>query len=98
VTVSVTGQHEASHRRTRWLDDSASAIRDLRAEGLPVVGYTWWPFLDAVSWEYRERPGPVEEFLEPAGLVRLQPDRDGSLIRARLPVARRMREIIAEPI
>lgn len=84
--------------RTRWLDDSVSAIRDLRAEGLPVVGYTWWPFLDAVSWEYRERPGLVEEFLEPAGLVRLRPDLNGSLIRDGLSVARRMREIIAGPI
>jgi beta-glucosidase len=84
--------------RTGWLEDSVAAIRALRAEGQPVIGYTWWPFLDAVSWEYRERPGPVEEFLEPAGLVRLQPDRDGSLVRRRLSVAGRMHEIIAEPI
>ena len=38
-------------RRREWLDFTVNDIRTLRAEGIPVVGYTWWPLLDHLDWD-----------------------------------------------
>ncbi len=82
-------------RRARWLDEAVKTVADLRACGVPVVGFCWWPLYDLVNWEYREGTGPVERYLEPMGLYALRPGSDGRLRRERLPVADRMAEIIA---
>jgi beta-glucosidase len=29
--------------RLRWLEDSLGLVYRLWSEGLPLVGYTWWP-------------------------------------------------------
>jgi beta-glucosidase/6-phospho-beta-glucosidase/beta-galactosidase len=36
-------------RRLGWLDRSIAAVRGLRAEGVPIAGYTWWPMFALVS-------------------------------------------------
>jgi beta-glucosidase/6-phospho-beta-glucosidase/beta-galactosidase len=81
--------------RTLWLDEAVAAIRSLLAEGIPLVGFCWWPLFDLVNWEYREGRDPVERYLEPMGLVALRPEGDGRLRRERLPCMDRMAEIIA---
>lgn len=63
-------------RRLRWLDDSVAAVLRLRDQGIPIVGYTWWPLFDMVDWRYREGAEPVESFLLPSGLYSLAGDDD----------------------
>ena len=38
-------------RRQEWLDFTVSDLRVLRSEGIPVIGYTWWPLLDHLDWD-----------------------------------------------
>jgi len=82
-------------RRLLWLEEAVGAVRALRHEGLPVVGFCWWPLYDLINWEYREGTGPVDDYLEPMGLYALRPEADRYLRRERLPCADRMTEVIA---
>jgi beta-glucosidase len=54
--------------RRRWAEESMATVRRLRAEGLDIRGYTWWPLLDFVDWSYASGGRNVEEFvLDPSG-------------------------------
>jgi beta-glucosidase len=89
--TSVPGPPEA---RVRWLRNSLGTIRRLRGEGLPVIGYTWWPLFSLVDWDYREGRGPVEEYLRHMGLYDLEPAPDGRLVRRETLVAEAFRNLI----
>jgi beta-glucosidase len=78
--------------RIRWLDASVECVRDLRAEGVPVVGYTWWSLIDMYEWTYRHGTAALDEYLLPMGLWDLQRDGAGVLQRIRNPVADRFQQ------
>jgi beta-glucosidase len=81
--------------RLRWLDESVALLARLRAGGVDVVGYTWWPLFHFVEWEYRESGGPVDDHLFEMGLYDLRPDSVGVLERVKTPVVERFREYAA---
>jgi beta-glucosidase len=85
---------QAGRARTLWLDEAVAAIERLRKDGIPLMGFTWWPLYDLVNWDYREGPGQAEDYLEPMGLYALRPDARGRLFREPLECADRMRDII----
>jgi beta-glucosidase len=63
--TSIEGDEEV---RRRWAEESIAVVRQLRAEGLDLRGYTWWPLLDFVDWSYASGGRNVEEFvLDPSG-------------------------------
>ncbi|HYZ49132.1 MAG TPA: family 1 glycosylhydrolase [Sphingomonas sp.] len=55
-------------RRLRWLDRSVAEIAALRAEGIPLVGYTWWPMFALVTWAWRQGRRDVSQHLLQMGL------------------------------
>ncbi|MFN4141750.1 family 1 glycosylhydrolase [Aestuariivirga sp.] len=61
-------------RRLAWLDASLEAVRSLRADGVPIVGYTWWPMFALVTWAWRQGRRTVAEHLLQMGLWDLDPD------------------------
>lgn len=63
--TAATGSHE---RRNRWIHESLSGVRELRAEGVPMVGYTWWPMFSLIGWAYRQQKGPLSQYIVPMGL------------------------------
>ena len=66
--VTETSIEGAESVRRSWAEESIAAVRRLRAEGLDLRGYTWWPLLDFVDWSYASGGRNVEEFvLDPAG-------------------------------
>lgn len=86
-----TGSRE---ERQEWLDASVACVRQLAADGLPVVGYTWWSLIDMYEWPYRDARGDdggLERWHLPMGLYDLVPDGAGVLQRVRTPVADRFR-------
>lgn len=67
---------ESSHggsdaEREAWLDYNLNEIKNLRAQGLPLVGYTWWPLFDHIDWNTLLTR--LEGHICPAGLYHLQP-------------------------
>ncbi|MCR4401631.1 MAG: family 1 glycosylhydrolase [Firmicutes bacterium] len=81
VFLTETSTNEKAGDRVAWLRESVSAVRELRQEGIPVIGYTWWPLYDLVNWDYREGAGPAEDYIEPMGLWSLEPRDGGRLLR-----------------
>ena len=55
-------------RRLRWLERSVGAVRGLRSEGVPLVGYTWWPMFALVTWAWRQGRRSVADHLMQMGL------------------------------
>lgn len=76
-------------RRLRWLDSSATAVRDLRESGVPVVGYTWWPMFALVTWAWRQGNRSVADHLLQMGLW----DLDENLDRIPTPIVEAYRTI-----
>lgn len=77
--------------RLAWLDASVAAVNGLRADGVDVVGYTWWPLFDMYEWTYRHSELPRAAHLLTMGLHDLV-ETPTVLARRRNPVADRFAE------
>lgn len=71
VMITETSRHGTVAERQRWLSQSLACVAELRSSGIPVLGYTWFPFLALVDWLYRQADTPVDEWLLQMGLVDL---------------------------
>ncbi len=78
-------------RRLRWLGRSVAAVRALRAAGVPVTGYTWWPMFALVAWAWRQGRRPVGSHLVQMGLW----DLDTELNRIPTALVDAYREVVA---
>jgi beta-glucosidase/6-phospho-beta-glucosidase/beta-galactosidase len=92
LMITETAARGPHAHRARWMDASIEAVRRLRARGIPLVGYTWWPLFALVSWPYRTGHRPLAAYLEQMGLWDLHPEPDGSLRRVRTPLVDRYRD------
>lgn len=66
--VSETASVGSVKRRRAWLEESANAVRRVRANGIPLVGYTWWPMFALVTWAYRQGTREPGSYLKQFGL------------------------------
>lgn len=69
--TSAVGSDEA---RSKWLESSVGMIKNLRLTGVPVIGYTWFPFFTMIDWRYRFATEPLEDFYLELGLYKLNRD------------------------
>jgi beta-glucosidase/6-phospho-beta-glucosidase/beta-galactosidase len=94
LLITETASQGSIARRAAWLEDSVQAVRRVRARGVPLVGYTWWPLFALVTWAYREGVKAPAQYLRQMGLWDLAPG-DGGLARVRTPLVARYREFAA---
>ncbi len=71
VMITETSAVGSDEERANWLDGSLAAIKSLRAKGIPVIGYTWFPLFTMIDWRYRFGKAPLEEYYLELGLYRL---------------------------
>ncbi len=71
IMITETSAVGSDEIRERWLESSVSTIKSLREEGVPVIGYTWFPLFTMVDWRYRFATEPVEDFYLELGLYHL---------------------------
>ncbi len=90
--ISETASEGSLQRRMAWLNDSVEAVRRVRARGLPLIGYTWWPLFALVTWGYREGRKAPASYLKQMGLWDLQAGATG-LERVRTPLVHRFAEL-----
>ena len=76
IMITETSAVGSDETRLSWLRSSVSMIKDLRAEGVPVVGYTWFPLFTMVDWRYRFGTEPVEDYYLELGLYSLNRKKD----------------------
>jgi beta-glucosidase/6-phospho-beta-glucosidase/beta-galactosidase/glycosyltransferase involved in cell wall biosynthesis len=80
--------------REIWLEQTISDCRRLREDGIPVLGYFWWPLIDQIDWDgaLTHRVGKIHE----VGLFNLRRQSDGSLSRHATPLVKQFAKVIAE--
>ncbi len=81
--------------RSRWLEASVAATNRVRADGIPLIGYTWFPAFSLVTWAYRRGRRPTEAYLAHMGLWDLRPDAHGVLERHPTGLEQRYAELVA---
>jgi beta-glucosidase/6-phospho-beta-glucosidase/beta-galactosidase len=93
--TSADGDHAG---RGVWMDDTVAAVAKLCHEGLPVIGYTWFPFFSMYRWECRPSTRALDRYLIHLGLYDLVRGADRRLHRTATPLVARYQEHIARPI
>jgi hypothetical protein len=96
IMVTETSARGAPDVRARWLAASVAAIRRLRSQGVPVLGYTWFPLFTMIDWRYRFGRGPLEQYRLELGLYTLDESAGGGRWRA-TPLVEQLRGDIDNP-
>ncbi|HET9223653.1 MAG TPA: family 1 glycosylhydrolase, partial [Roseiflexaceae bacterium] len=91
LLVTETSAREDIDGRAAWMDETIAAVRAARAEGLPVIGYTWFPLVTMVEWEYRTSERSLADHLLHLGLWDSHFDEQGILVRHETPLVGRYR-------
>jgi beta-glucosidase/6-phospho-beta-glucosidase/beta-galactosidase len=96
VMITETSAVGSDEVRQRWLKSSTSMIKDLRSEGVPVIGYTWFPLFTMIDWRYRFSQEPKENFYLELGLYRLNRELQGKRW-IETPLVEQMKNYIRDP-
>lgn len=96
LMVTETSARSDVAGRVQWMDETIAAVADARAEGLPVLGYTWFPALSMIDWEYRIGTAPLADYLLHLGLWDAAFDADGTLQRHPTPSVARYRHYVTQ--
>jgi beta-glucosidase len=98
LMISETADKGAVARRLAWLKSSVDAVKGLRARGIPLVGYTWWPMFALVTWAYRQGDRPLHDHLLQMGLWNLDADPRGRLARIETPLVGAYRDLVSSGV
>jgi beta-glucosidase len=81
IIITETSAYGSDEVRAHWLAASVAAVKQLRAKGIPVLGYTWFPLFTMIDWRYRLGRRSVEHYYIDLGLYRLN-NQDGNRWKA----------------
>jgi beta-glucosidase/6-phospho-beta-glucosidase/beta-galactosidase len=76
IMITETSAIGSTDLRLAWLKSSVASIKSLRSEGVPIIGYTWFPLFTMIDWRYRFSIAPLEDFYLELGLYSL--NREGT--------------------
>jgi beta-glucosidase len=76
IMITETSAVGSDEVREKWLESSVGMIKNLRTGGVPVIGYTWFPFFTMIDWRYRFATEPLEDFYLELGLFKLNRESD----------------------
>jgi beta-glucosidase/6-phospho-beta-glucosidase/beta-galactosidase len=93
--VTETSANGDTTARALWMSETVDAVRLAREKGVQVVGYTWFPIITMVDWQYRTSKKPMEDFLLHLGLWDSKLDGDGALVRQPTSLVEDYREWIS---
>lgn len=94
VCITETSANEDITGRAEWMRETINAVRIARAAGIPVIGYTWFPIITMIDWEYRLATRPLADYLLYLGLWDSYFDEGGILERHETPLVARYREFV----
>lgn len=96
IMITETSAVGSEEIRERWLQSSVRVIKHMRSEGVPVIGYTWFPLFTMVDWRYRFSDAPVEDFYLELGLYNI--NREASKPRwLETPLVDMYRQMASDP-
>jgi beta-glucosidase len=80
VMVTESSLNGTIAERGAWLTEAVATVAEARAEGLPLVGFTWFPVLDLIDWVYRAGR-PLEDYVTRQGPKHMNPDQIANFMR-----------------
>ena len=92
IMITETSSNGAIKIRARWMDQTLETVRYLRSEGIPIIGYTWFPLFTMVDWAYRKGRRPLDKYLVHLGLYDSAFDMEGVLRRQVTPLVKHYHE------
>ena len=98
IMITETSAKKGLGIKRRWLETSVAAVGRLRAEGVPVIGYTWFPLFTMVDWRYRTGTGPRDDYLVELGLYESEARPDGSLEYRPTALVEQFRDYTLNPV
>lgn len=99
LALTETSRGGPVESRLAWLSESIEAVQALRDEGMPIVGYTWFPFFTLVDWLYRNDLAAPDDWFIHMGLVDLHRGADRVLERRKTLAFEHYRSLVsAEPL
>jgi beta-glucosidase/6-phospho-beta-glucosidase/beta-galactosidase len=98
LAITETSRSGSVESRVQWLRESVGLSHDLRAEGVRLVGYVWFPFFTLVDWGYRNDHSEVDDRFAHMGLLDLVRGADQELSRRRTDVFAEFQSLAAKPL
>jgi beta-glucosidase len=98
IMITETSAFGSDEIRSRWLFESVAAVKCLRARGVPILGYTWFPLLTMVDWRYRLGRRSVENYYIDLGLFKIRTSVDGKRGWDETVLVKQLRDYIQNPI
>ncbi|MDP9381481.1 MAG: hypothetical protein M3Q29_15310 [Chloroflexota bacterium] len=61
--LAETGAPGDDDRKIAWMDAMVQGIREVREDGVPVIGIVWWGAIDQIDWDsnLRRRNNNINE-------------------------------------
>jgi|ERR1041384_666787 beta-glucosidase/6-phospho-beta-glucosidase/beta-galactosidase len=97
LMITETSAFGTEELRARWLKSSVEAVKYLRSQRIPVLGYTWFPMCTMIDWRYRHGTAPMEQYRIELGLYVL----NGKATHGRwtpTPLVEQLRNYINNPL
>ncbi|SEE20770.1 family 1 glycosylhydrolase [Ruania alba] len=81
IAITETSRNESPEAKIQWLQQSLAALEELRADGVLITGYTWFPFFSLIDWLYRYDTDSADNHWNHLGLLELRRTAGGVLER-----------------
>jgi hypothetical protein len=94
IILTETSAFGSDETRSSWLEASTRAIKSLRAKGVPILGYTWFPMFTMIDWRYRHGKLQMKDYRIELGLFRLNDSNGGAPRWTATPLVSQMRRYI----
>src|SRR6266498_770044 len=98
IVITETSANRDIVGRARWMDETLDTIRALRMEGVPIVGYTWFPLFTMIDWAYRKGKRPLKDYWIHLGLYDCTFDSKNNVVRHKTPLVKHYQQQIANPM
>ena len=89
IMITETSSNGDVKARARWMDETLETVCTLREEGIPIIGYTWFPLFSMVDWKYRKGRLALDKYLVHLGLYDSAFDAEGVLRRHETALVKR---------
>ena len=98
IMITETSSNGDVKTRAKWMDHTLETVGSLRSEGIPVIGYTWFPLFTMIDWAYRKGRLTLDKYLVHLGLYDSTFDTEGVLRREATPLVKHYQEHMARPL
>lgn len=92
LLLAETDQAGTIEARLSWMEQTLEDCQRLNAEGIPVLGYTWWPLIDNINWGAFKKVDTPDN----AGLYAMVKNDQDQWEREETPLVARFRRFLAE--